>query len=67
MIVPWSHGYKSIKWLQHIFVTNDPRNSDTYANGTNDPDSYLKTAAYVDKEIVYQSRLVQVIFSRIIC
>ncbi len=51
MIVPWSHGYKSIKWLQHIFVTNDPRNSDTYANGNNDPDSYLKTAAYVDKEI----------------
>jgi DMSO/TMAO reductase YedYZ molybdopterin-dependent catalytic subunit len=49
MLVPWSHGYKSIKWLQHIFVTNDPRNSDTYANGNNDPDSYLKTAAYVDK------------------
>ena len=49
MVVPWSHGYKSIKWLQHIFLTNDPRNSDTYANGNNDPDSYLKTAAYVDK------------------
>lgn len=48
MIVPWSHGYKSIKWLQHIFVTNDHRNSDTYANGNNDPDSFLKTAAYVD-------------------
>jgi DMSO/TMAO reductase YedYZ molybdopterin-dependent catalytic subunit len=49
MIVPWSHGYKSIKWLQHIFVTNDARNSDTYANGNNDPDSFLKTAAYVDE------------------
>ncbi len=48
MIVPWSHGYKSIKWLQHIFVTNDARNNDTYANGNNDPDSFLKTAAYVD-------------------
>lgn len=48
MVVPWSHGYKSIKWLQHIAVTNDPRNSDTYANGNNDPDSYLKTAAYID-------------------
>lgn len=48
MIVPWSHGYKSIKWLQHILVTNDPRNSDTYANGNNDPDSFLKTAAYLD-------------------
>ncbi len=51
MIVPWSHGYKSIKWLQHIFVTNDPRNNDTYASGNNDPDSYLKTAAYVDKAL----------------
>ncbi len=48
MIVPWSHGYKSIKWLQHIFVTNDARNNDTYAEGNNDPDSFLKTAAYVD-------------------
>lgn len=49
MIVPWSHGYKSIKWLQNIFVTNDARNNDTYANGNNDPDSFLKTAAYVDE------------------
>ncbi len=48
MLVPWSHGYKSIKWLQHIFVTNDARNNDTYAEGNNDPDSFLKTAAYVD-------------------
>ncbi|MEQ1831083.1 MAG: molybdopterin-dependent oxidoreductase, partial [Pirellula sp.] len=51
MIVPWSHGYKSIKWLNHIFVTNDPRNYDTYANGNNDPDSFLKSAAYVDKSL----------------
>ncbi len=49
MVVPWSHGYKSIKWLQHIFVTNDARNNDTYAEGNNDPDSFLKTAAYVDE------------------
>lgn len=49
MIVPWSHGYKSIKWLQHIFVTNDPRNNDTYATGNNDPESFLKSAAYMDK------------------
>jgi len=48
MIIPWSHGYKSVKWLQRITVTNDHRNQDTYANGNNDPDSYLKTAAYVD-------------------
>lgn len=51
MIVPWSHGYKSIKWLRHIFITNDPRNNDTYASGNNDPDSFLKTAAYVDKAL----------------
>jgi len=51
MIVPWSHGYKSIKWLQHIFVTNDARNNDTYASGNNDPDSFLKTAAYVEKSL----------------
>jgi DMSO/TMAO reductase YedYZ molybdopterin-dependent catalytic subunit len=51
MIVPWSYGYKSIKWLQHIFVTNDPRNNDTYASGNNDPDSFLKTAAYLDKDL----------------
>lgn len=51
MIVPWSHGYKSIKWLQHIFVTNDARNNDTYASGNNDPDSFLKTAAYLDKSL----------------
>lgn len=49
MIVPWAFGFKSIKWLQHIFVTNDARNSDTYAEGNNDPESFLKTAAYVDK------------------
>lgn len=51
MIVPWSHGYKSIKWLRHIFLTNDPRNNDTYASGNNDPDSFLKTAAYMDKSL----------------
>ncbi|NIP95850.1 MAG: molybdopterin-dependent oxidoreductase [Akkermansiaceae bacterium] len=48
MIVPWAHGFKSIKWLQQIFVTNDHRINDTYALQNNDPDSALKTAAYVD-------------------
>lgn len=51
MVVPWSYGYKSIKWLQHILITNDPRNNDTYSNGNNDPDAFLKTAAYVDKSL----------------
>ncbi|MCB1066124.1 MAG: molybdopterin-dependent oxidoreductase, partial [Verrucomicrobiae bacterium] len=49
MIIPWAHGFKSIKWLQRIAVTNDYRANDTYAEKNNDPDSHLKTAAYIDK------------------
>ena len=48
MIVPWAHGFKSIKWLQRITLTNDYKANDTYAEANNDPDSYLKTAAYID-------------------
>lgn len=48
MVVPWAHGFKSIKWLQHIELTNDYRANDTYALKNNDPESYLKTAAYID-------------------
>jgi len=48
MIVPWAHGFKSIKWLQRIVLTNDYRANDTYAAGNNDIESYLKTAAYLD-------------------
>ncbi|MCI0642546.1 MAG: molybdopterin-dependent oxidoreductase [Gemmataceae bacterium] len=48
MIVPWAHGFKSIKWLQRIVLTNDHRANDTYAAGNNDIESYLKTAAYLD-------------------
>ncbi len=48
MVVPWSHGFKSIKWLQRIVLTNDFKANDTYASGNNDLESYLKTAAYVD-------------------
>ena len=49
MIVPWAHGFKSIKWLQQVFATNDYRNNDTYALSNNDPESFLKTAAYLDR------------------
>jgi DMSO/TMAO reductase YedYZ molybdopterin-dependent catalytic subunit len=49
LIVPWAHGFKSIKWLQRIAVTNDFRANDTYANQNNDPESHLKTAAYIDQ------------------
>jgi DMSO/TMAO reductase YedYZ molybdopterin-dependent catalytic subunit len=47
--VPWAHGFKSIKWVQRITLTNNYKANDTYADeGNNDPDSYLKTAAYLD-------------------
>lgn len=48
MVVPWAHGFKSIKWLQRIVLTNDTKANDTYANGNNDIESYQKTAAYHD-------------------
>jgi DMSO/TMAO reductase YedYZ molybdopterin-dependent catalytic subunit len=49
MVVPWAHGFKSIKWLQRIVLTNDYQANDTYALQNNDPESYLKTAAYLGK------------------
>ncbi len=49
MIIPWAHGFKSVKWLQHIALTNDFRANDTYAIANNDPESHLKTAAYLDE------------------
>ena len=48
LVIPWAHGFKSIKWLQRISVTNDFKANDTYANANNDPESHLKTAAYID-------------------
>lgn len=50
MVVPWAHGFKSIKWLQKIVLTNKYDANDTYAEQNNDPESYLKTAAYFDDE-----------------
>ncbi len=50
MIIPWAHGFKSIKWLQRIVLTNDHQANDTYALQNNDPESYLKTAAYLPRE-----------------
>jgi hypothetical protein len=48
MVVPWAHGFKSIKWLQEIRLTNLYQSNDTYAEKNNDPESHLKTAAYLD-------------------
>jgi DMSO/TMAO reductase YedYZ molybdopterin-dependent catalytic subunit len=50
MVVPWAHGFKSIKWLRRVVLTNDFRANDTYADDGNDPESYLKTAAYIDED-----------------
>ncbi|MCA9059757.1 MAG: molybdopterin-dependent oxidoreductase, partial [Planctomycetaceae bacterium] len=49
MVVPWAYGFKSIKWLQRITLTNDHRANDTYAKQNNDPDSPMKTAAYLEQ------------------
>jgi DMSO/TMAO reductase YedYZ molybdopterin-dependent catalytic subunit len=50
MVVPWAHGFKSIKWLQRIVLTNDYKANDTYALQNNDPESHLKTAAYLRRD-----------------
>jgi DMSO/TMAO reductase YedYZ molybdopterin-dependent catalytic subunit len=56
MIVPWAHGFKSIKWLERVVLTNDYQANDTYALQNNDPESYLKTAAYLGKgELLFQA------------
>ncbi|MBB5033383.1 molybdopterin-dependent oxidoreductase [Prosthecobacter vanneervenii] len=45
MIVPEAYGFKSVKWLQRIGFTNAHQSDDTYANGNNDINSWLKTFA----------------------
>lgn len=45
MIVPEAYGFKSVKWLSHVLLTNLPHANDTYASGNNDLDSMLKTFA----------------------
>lgn len=45
MIVPEAYGFKSVKWLQRVVLTNAPYANDTYANGNNDVDSWMKTFA----------------------
>lgn len=45
MIVPEAYGFKSVKWLQRILFTNSHQSDDTYANGNNDTNSWLKTFA----------------------
>lgn len=45
VVVPEAYGFKSIKWLTHVVISNLPHANDTYADGNNDVDSPLKTFA----------------------
>jgi DMSO/TMAO reductase YedYZ molybdopterin-dependent catalytic subunit len=45
MIVPEAYGFKSIKWLKRVVLTNEYRANDTYALNNNDIDSPMKTFA----------------------
>jgi DMSO/TMAO reductase YedYZ molybdopterin-dependent catalytic subunit len=47
IVVPEAYGFKSVKWLTHVVLTNLPHANDTYADGNNDLDSPLKTYARV--------------------
>ncbi len=43
IVVPEAYGFKSIKWLSHLFLSNMWRANDTYGEKNNDVDSLLKT------------------------
>lgn len=45
MVVPEGYGFKSIKWLTHVVLSNLGAANDTYLTGNNDVDSPLKTFA----------------------
>jgi Oxidoreductase molybdopterin binding domain len=45
LVVPEAYGFKSIKWLTHVVLSNLPHANDTYAEQNNDVDSPLKTFA----------------------
>jgi hypothetical protein len=45
MVGPEAYGFKSIKWLSHVVLTNLAHANDTYAEQNNDVDSPLKTFA----------------------
>lgn len=43
VVVPEAYGFKNIKWLTHLFLSNIASANDTYAEKNNDVDSPLKT------------------------
>ncbi len=45
IVVPEAYGFKSIKWLTRVVLTNLAHANDTYAEQNNDVDSPLKTFA----------------------
>jgi len=45
IVVPEHYGFKNVKWLSHLVLTNNPHSNDTYAEQGNDIDSPMKTFA----------------------
>jgi DMSO/TMAO reductase YedYZ molybdopterin-dependent catalytic subunit len=45
LVVPEAYGFKSVKWLQRVVLTNKYAANDTYHEGNNDLDSPMKTFA----------------------
>lgn len=45
LIVPEAYGFKSVKWLNRVTLTNLFHANDTYQKGNNDVDSWMKTFA----------------------
>ena len=47
VVVPEAYGFKSIKWVSHVVLSNLAHANDTYAAQNNDVDSPLKTFSAV--------------------
>jgi DMSO/TMAO reductase YedYZ molybdopterin-dependent catalytic subunit len=45
MVVPEAYGFKSVKWLTRVLLSNKYAANDTYHQGNNDLDSPMKTFA----------------------
>lgn len=45
ILAPEHYGFKNVKWLSHLVLTNNPHSNDTYAEQGNDIDSPMKTFA----------------------
>ncbi len=45
IVVPEAYGFKSVKWLNRLVLSNTYQSNDTYAEANNDIDSGMKTFA----------------------